>query len=120
MSVFALAGTIWMVLEHEAARVVSPECNLDSIYFLVYQSHRWGTGSEDENFTSIFGKRQASRLHCLRHIKSSSYNLDNLKITTGLKDNISLNKDIMVVCDAEQVSLYQLDGIIFAHPLNFL
>ena len=42
-------------------------------------------------------ENKASWLHCLRHINFRSYNLDYLKVTTGLKDKMDPDKEMIVV-----------------------
>ena len=73
----------------------------------------------DEWFRQVFGKCQASCLHCLQHIKSGSYNFDDLRVTLGLKDNMALNKDLMVIHATYAPSMLLSDKKLYSVEATF-
>mmetsp|Transcript_49225 Transcript_49225/g.49992 ORF Transcript_49225/g.49992 Transcript_49225/m.49992 type:complete len:171 (+) Transcript_49225:237-749(+) len=53
---------------------------------------------DDELFTAIFGKRNKTRKRIMLHLKSGSFNLKNLRVTYGLKDNLDpVDHDRLVI-----------------------
>ena len=55
---------------------------------------------DDNTFTAMFGKRNNSRKRVLLHLQSGSFDVNNLKITYGLKDNLDDNDHKLLVITA--------------------
>ena len=53
---------------------------------------------DDELFTAIFGKRNNTRKRIMLHLKSGSFDVENLRVTHGLKDNLDpTDHDLLVI-----------------------
>jgi len=52
---------------------------------------------DDSVFTALFGKRNASRMRCLKHLKSGSFNIKELKVSFDMKRNLNPDDNLMVI-----------------------
>jgi hypothetical protein len=52
---------------------------------------------DDAWFTSLFGKRNASQLRCVGHLKGESFDIKDLQVKEGLKNKLAPDKKLLVV-----------------------
>jgi len=52
---------------------------------------------DGQYFTSIFGKRNASRERCIKRLCSGAFDMEQLQVTTDLQSNLNPEDEVMVV-----------------------
>lgn len=73
----------------------------------------------DTYFTTLFKKRNNSRIRCLAHLKGGSYDIRDLKVTTGLKSNINPTLELLVIQAVSAPSQKIKKGLMYSVTIVF-